>query len=451
MDLFNPSLEDLDKSNRWGLDRPSATGLEDEQKENMRILLINGVYGYASTGTIVRDIQSLCGRQGIECYVAYSETNLPADKLQSCYKIGSDWEKKLHAFLCRVNGQQAYFSHIATCKFIKYIKSIKPDIVHLHTIHGNYLNMPMLLTYLAKNNIRTIITMHDCWYYTGGCFHYTQADCFRWQQNCGNCPKKKVDTPALFLDKSSQILVDRKRLFDAIPNLTVTGVSNWICEESKKGIFKDKLVVTIHNGIDTQLFRPTILNDIEPTESLQNLKSSLDGHFIIMGLAGKWLDIVNREAFEYILSKMEVNDRFLFFGCDDAKLTTLNALSFPKKQREKIITFGYINNRQQLAVLYSLADVFINCTREESFSLINVEPQACGTPVVTYANTGAQETVNDKCSYGVPTCDYKAMWEKISLIRKNGKRHYSDDCIQWVKGNFDMQENYQKYLKLYSM
>jgi glycosyltransferase involved in cell wall biosynthesis len=167
-----------------------------------------------------------------------------------------------------------------------------------------------------------------------------------------------------------------------------------------------------------------------------------------MGLAGKWLDPINREAFLYVLSQMEDNDRFLLFGCDEAKLKLLSSLDLPQ---DKVIIFGYTTNRQQLAALYTLADVFVNCTREESFSLINVEPQACGTPVVTYANTGAQETVNNKCSYSVPTCDYKSMWEKVSLIREKKKQYFSGDCIQWVKDNFEMRSNYRKYIDLYKL
>lgn len=416
----------------------------------MRILLVNGVYGYASTGTIVRDIQGLCEQHGIECYVAFSESNLPTEELHNAYKIGRTPEKKLHALLCRINGRQAYFSHFATRKFINYIESIKPDIVHLHTIHGNYLNMPMLLTYLAQKNIRTIITMHDCWYYTGGCFHYTQAGCFKWQQSCGNCPKKKTDTPAYFLDKSSQILSDRKRFFDAIPNLTITGVSKWICEESQKGVFRGKHVVPIHNGIDTTIFKPTAVKDINPTDALLDLQASLSGHFTIMGPATKWLKSINREAFDFILRMMLPTDRFLLFGCNAASLATLNSFNMPAELRSKVIAFGYTTNRQQMAALYSLSDVFANCTREESFSLINVEAQACGTPIVTYANTGAQETVDNKCSFGVPTGDFKAVWEQIKLIRKFGKSHYSTDCIRWTKGNFDMKDNYLEYIKLYT-
>ena len=124
-------------------------------------------------------------------------------------------------------------------------------------------------------------------------------------------------------------------------------------------------------------------------------------------------------------------------------------MNLPKGASTKIVIFGYTTNRQLLAALYSLADVFINCTREESFSLINVEPQACGTPVITYSNTGAQETVNNECSYSVPTGDYQAIWDKINQVRQYGKAHYSDACIQWVRENYEMQENYKKYLNLY--
>ena len=416
----------------------------------MRILLVNGVFGFASTGTIVRDIQSICEQHWIECYVAFSKTNLPAEKLHNAYKIGTTLEKKLHALLCRINGRQAYFSHFATRAFIKYIEHIKPDIVHLHTIHGNYLNMPMLLTFLAQRNIRTVITMHDCWYYTGGCFHYTQANCFKWQQSCGNCPKKKSDTPAYLLDKSSEILNDRKLLFDAIPNLTITGVSEWICNEAQKGVFKGKHVVPIHNGIDTELFRPTSLQDIDATDELLDLQNSLVGHFTIMGPATKWLKSINREAFDFILRMMLPTDRFLIFGCDGSSLADLNSFNMPDEFREKIITFGYTNNRRQMALLYSLSDVFVNCTHEDSFSLINVESQSCGTPIVTYANTGAQETVDGHCGFCVPTSDVNAMWEKIMLIRSLGKAHFSFDCIKWVKDNFDMRSNYLKYINLYT-
>jgi len=397
----------------------------------MKILQVNTVFGFASTGTIVRDVQALCEQQGIECHVAYSVTNLEPSQIKNGYQIGNNLEHKMHGLLCRINGEQAYFSYFSTLRFICHINKIKPDIVHLHTIHGNYLNIKLIFRYLAKKNIRTIITLHDCWYYTGGCFHYTQVGCFKWRQSCGNCPKKRTDTPAYFLDKSSAILSDRRKLFDAIQNLTVVGVSKWIAKESKKGVFYDKNVTTIYNGVDTNIFKPT------PSDFRQCL--SLEGKFVIMGLVGKWFDPLNKDAFDYIVSKLQSDDRLLLFGCK-GKRTDLSP---------NIIQFGYTTNREELAALYSCADVFINSTHEESFSLINIEPQACGTPVVTYANTGAQETVDNSCSFSVQTDDYKAMWEKVQLIKATGKAIYTEQCIKRVNTLFGMENNYKQYIDLY--
>lgn len=413
----------------------------------MRVVQINAVYGHGSTGTIVRDIEQMCEREGVECYVASPDPKVR--EANRGYVIGNTLDHKLHALLCRINGRQAYFSHIPTWNLCRFIDRIKPDVVHLHNLHSNYIHLNMLLRHLAKHDIKTIVTLHDCWYYTGGCFHYTQAKCFKWRECCGNCPKKKVDTPTWFLDKSRSIMSDKKHYFNAIPNLIVTGVSHWIGNECQKGIFKDKRVETIYNGVDTAVFKPTDLKDIEKSEGLKTVQSSLEGCFIVIGLATKWIDPINRDAFLYILNQMSHDERLLLFGCNESQLAIIASLKLSYEQRQKLVTIGYTTNRQQLAVLYSLTDVFINCTHEESFSLINVEAQACGIPVVTYTNTGAQETVDNTCSFGVPTGNYKALWEKVVLIRQNGKAKYSEGCKQWVKDRFDMNENYQKYLTLY--
>lgn len=154
----------------------------------MKVLQINAVYGHRSTGTIVRDIEHACYESGIECLVA-SPDNEVLNARQG-YRIGNSFDHKLHALLCRVKGKQAYFSKCATRALLKYMDCEKPDIVHLHNLHSNYIHLNMLLDYLAKRDIITIITLHDCWFYTGGCFYYSQIGCNRWLEKCGNCPKK---------------------------------------------------------------------------------------------------------------------------------------------------------------------------------------------------------------------------------------------------------------------
>ena len=179
----------------------------------MRVLQINAVYGAGSTGVIVEDIHKLSLSKGIESFVAYSSSQYAQSDIVNGYKIGNTFGKKIHALLCRINGEQGYFSKFSTLKLIKHIKEINPDIVQLHNLHSNYINLNMLLSFLAKDNIKTIVTLHDCWFYTGGCFHYTAVGCDKWKSGCGNCPKKRKDTPAYLFDRSAKILKDRKKIF----------------------------------------------------------------------------------------------------------------------------------------------------------------------------------------------------------------------------------------------
>ena len=170
---------------------------------------INAVYGVGSTGIIVEDLHNLALENGIESYVSYSTTNRNPEEIKNGYVVGQTLGKKIHAVLSRVGGKQAYFSSLATKKLIKHIEKVKPDIIQFHNLHSNYVNLNMLLKYLSTTNIKVILTMHDCWFYTGGCFHYTANGCYKWLDACGNCPKKMQDTPAYLKDNSAKILSDR--------------------------------------------------------------------------------------------------------------------------------------------------------------------------------------------------------------------------------------------------
>ena len=398
----------------------------------MKVMQINAVYGVGSTGVIVKDLHELCLQNGIESYVSYSTTNQKSEDIKNGYIIGGTLGKKIHAFLSRLGGKQAYFSSFATKKFIKHIKRIKPDIVHLHNLHSNYINMNMLLDYLGKSNTETIITLHDCWFYTGGCFHYTAAGCGKWLEGCSNCPKKMQDTPAILKDNSAKILSDRKKYFSAIKKLTVVGVSKWIEAEACKTFLKDADTCHIHNGIDTSFFKPT------PSDFRS--KYDLENKFLILAPANKWFKPVNKDTFDYFTNNLPDDCVVVMLGCTESQ-----KINLPKN----VLALDYIKDRDELRKIYSTCDVFVNCTREESFSLVNVEPQACGTPVVTYRNTGAQETVDNKCSFSVETGNYKDLLDATLNIKKTGKNNLSQNCIEWAKQNFELTNNYLKYLELY--
>lgn len=394
----------------------------------MKIVQINAVYGYGSTGVIVEDIQSACRKEGVDCVVAYSQSK---GEVKSGYHLGNAFSNRLHALLSRISGKQGYFSCLSTWRFLRFLDNYKPDILHLHNLHGCYINVPMLLKYAAKKNIAVVVSLHDCWFYTGGCSHYTRVDCNKWLQECGNCPRRYEEFPALLYDSSAAQLRDRRKLFGEIKNLTAVGVSKWIVDEAQKTVFRKAQCVAIHNGIDVDFFHP-VKNDFRK-------RYNLEGKYIILAPANKWFLDVNRETFDYFASRLTDDMRMVFIGngVDESRLT------------DKMINVGFVSSREEIRDIYSACDVMANCTREESLSLLNVEVQACGTPVVTYSNTGVKETVDGKCGFAVENGNPEEMWKEVSKMRTYGKASYSADCMDWAKREFDKEDNYNKYIMLY--
>lgn len=395
----------------------------------MKVLQINAVYGQGSTGTIVRDIEKMCEESGMECYVASPDKKVL--KAKHGYVIGNTLDHKIHALLSRIHGKQAYYSHIPTRNLIRWIDEIKPEIVHLHNLHSNYIHLNMLLHYLAEKDIKTIVTLHDCWFLTGGCFHYTAAGCDKWLTNCKNCPKKKEDTPAFFSKQSAKILADRKKFLLAIPHLYITGVSQWMANEALKTFLKDTPNYVITNGIDMEVFKPT------PSDFRKRL--GLEDKYIILGPASKWLLSVNKQVMAEFSSIMQPDEVLLLFGVTNA----IDNLP------DNIITYGYTKNREELAQLYTMVDVFANVTREDSLSLINVEAQACGTPVVTFNQTGPKETVDDINSFNVPVGDVHKLYEAVQKVRKQTTEDTVTQCVQFVHEKYEVYNTYKKYIELY--
>lgn len=395
----------------------------------MKVIQINACYGYGSTGIIVRDLQDICIHNGIDCVVAFSQSK---GDVKKGYKIGNALSNKLHALLSRIKGEQGYFSIVSTIHFLHFLNRYNPDIIHLHNLHANYINLPLLLQYAAKRKIAVIVTFHDCWFYTGGCFHYTSVGCDKWLKGCDHCPLRYQQTKGYLCDGAAKILSDRKKLFGRIETLVGVGVSNWITQEASKNVFKNATCLTIYNGIDMLFFHP-VKSDFRKRHELVGKK-------IILAPANKWFLEINRETFEYFALHLTDDMRMIFIGtgCDKSRLT------------DKMIDMGFVSSREIIRELYSVADVMVNCSREESLSLLNIEVQACGTPVVTYSNTGVKETVDGKCGFAVENGNPEELWKTAITMLYKDRKHLTKDCISWVKHTFDKNQNYMKYIELYN-
>lgn len=395
----------------------------------MKILQINCVYKIGSTGRISADFQNYVNNHTEHiCKTVFSYGGTPDDG----YIIGNKFDRNIHGLMSRLTGKQAWFSKHETKKLIKYIDEYSPDIIQLGNLHGNFINFPMLMKYISKKDIATVITLHDCWPFTGKCCHYTVDNCYRWQTGCHDCPRLKKDNPSWYMDKTSQLWNQKRKLLGAVPRLAVVGVSKWIMNEAKKSPLMEnvKEFSYIYNGIDEKTFKPTTTQIRE--------KYNLNGKKILLGVASGWMEC--KGLYDIVkLSEILTDDcQIVLVGNMNEPLPECNIINIPATE-----------NVEELVEWYSEADVFINMSKEETFGKVSAEALMCGTPVVCFNSTANPELVGENCGY---VCESNSVEDFKSLVMKvleNGKQKYTESCISFARKNFNMSDNNEKYLELY--
>ena len=398
----------------------------------MKIVQINAVYKKSSTGRTCEELERELVKKGHLVVTAYG---IGSTNTENSFRIGNKLDTKLHGLLSRVTGLQGYFSIIPTIKLIKYMKDYKPDIVHLRNLHSNYINIPMLLKYLGKNDIATVITLHDCFLYTGKCTYYFQEKCEKWQTGCGNCPRKGKDNKSWFFDFSLKMWNDKKKNFENIKRLAVVGVSDWTAEHAKKSILKSaKEIKRIYNWIDLDLFKPHEASELKE-------KLNLDDNFIILCIAQKWSNAKGVNVIKSLGEIMPENWRIVMIG----------ELSEEIKLNEKVICMGTVSDTSILSDYYSMADVFVTPSVQETFGKTMAEALSCGTPVIAFRSLAAPEIIgeDDKCGYLVNENNPQLYLEKLKKIEENGKKEFAVNCRERSERYFDIEKNVEEYVKLY--
>lgn len=396
----------------------------------MKVVQINAVCGSGSTGRICVELNEMLLAHGHEGIILYG--NGSSDYAHS-QKVATPIGVKVHGLLSRVMGKNAAYSPLATRKLLRILKSYKPDVVHLHNLHGNYANLKLLLQYLAKNDIPTVLTLHDCWFFTGKCTHYTAEGCNKWQTGCHNCPKLKADIPSWFFDRTAEMWQEKKRLFDAIPRLAVIGVSDWITGEAKQSFLTDaKIVKTIHNGIDLQVFKPTV-GHVPEKYGLSKSKK------ILLGVAAGWSRTKGLDVFIELFRRLDDTQyQIVLVGTDKNVDTQLPP---------NIISIHRTEDHWELAELYTMADLFVNPTRQDTFPTVNMEAIACGTPVVTFRTGGSPEILDDLTGSVVDCDDIDGLEREIVRICEE-KPFSEGDCLKRAE-SFDKATRYREYLDIY--
>jgi glycosyltransferase involved in cell wall biosynthesis len=404
--------------------------VKDPGGVTMKILQINAVNGILSTGRTTLDLAEELKLLGHDTYIAYAMAQPYGDH---SYRIGCCFDRKLHALGSRIFGLQAYFSVIATLRLIRYIKRLSPDIVQLHNLHSNYINLKLLLHFLAKEKIATVVTLHDCWFFTGRCFHYTEINCYQWQTKCLRCPKNTFTTPSWFFDRSEKMWRDKMNYFSKLDHLAVVGVSDWITKEAEKSFLsKADRIIRIYNWINLEVFKP--IADQELRQSL-----GLRKKFILLGVAAFW--DTSKGILEFIeLSKMlSRDDQLILIGAMDTKY------DLPSN----IISIPQTNDCMELVRYYSMSDVLISLSKEESFGKVVIEAMACGTPAVVYNTTALPELIGYGCGYVTDRNTIQEVYQRIEQIKANTKAYYSENCRRFTEEHFDLHQGVKAYEALY--
>lgn len=396
----------------------------------MKIVQINAVYGFSSTGRNVAEMHRYFQQQGIESFVFTSDKENPDEHV---YRIGNEWDHKCHAFFSRIWGLQGYFSKSATRRMICHIKQISPDIVILHNLHSNYIHFPLLLDFLAKKDIATLLVLHDFWFMTGHCCHYTSIGCEKWKTECNHCQLLHTYNKSLIFDRSRKIHKDKKRLFLSIPRLGIIGVSKWVLEEAQQSFFHEaKLQDYIYNWIDLDIFRSL------PTVTLRKELNLSPTDYVILGVAQQWSPAKGLNQFIKVAHKMPDVKVVLIGQCP-------TNISIPRN----LLIIGEVNTPQKLAEYYSMADVFVNPSIQETFGKVTAEALACGTPVIGSNTTATPELIPVQCGFTFSVQDVDDLLKKIVWVREKGKESYSEHCQQFASENFGKEGQIAKYIQCF--
>lgn len=394
----------------------------------MKVVQINSECGRGSTGKIAKAISEQLTDKGVENYILYSgnhHSNYPLGK-----QINSKLDLRVHQVLSRFFGDQGFHSTFTTLRLVWQLKKINPDIIHLHNLHGYYLKLNILFKYLSECDAKIIWTLHDCWAFTGHCTHFTLCKCDKWKTICHNCPQYHEYPYSLFFDRSKALYNRKKRAFQSVKNIIIVTPSKWLAKLAEHSFLRENEIRVINNGINLSVFKPTETN-------FRQIRKCKD-KYIVLGVAAVWNHKKGLECFLKLAEKLNDMYQIVLVGTDE---------ELDKLLPSKIISIHRTTNQVELAGLYTTADVFVNPTREEVFGLVNVEANACGTPVVTFHTGGCPETISDKSGIKIACDDLDALCEAIFSVCEH---HIisRNECIRSAE-KYDEKRKYEDYLLLY--
>jgi len=398
----------------------------------LKILQINTSVNTGSTGRIAEDIGKVLLCDGHQSFIAAGFTDRPS--ASQVIKIGNQWDQKLHGIKTRLFDRHGFGSKNATSQLVKEIARIKPDLIHLHNLHGYYLHIGVLFAYLKEVQLPVVWTFHDCWPFTGHCSFFDRSECTKWQTVCHHCPNTKGYPASLGVDNSRRNYRDKKNIFNGLDNCILVTPSEWLADHVHSSFLGNYPVKCIHNGIDLEVFSPAV--NSESTLKKYNIANAP----FILGVASTWDLRKGLKDFEELAHRKENLFQVVLVGLSKTQIASLPS---------GIIGIARTENTQELAALYAAATVFVNPSYVDNFPTTNLEALACGTPVITYNTGGSPEAIDAETGSIVEKGDLNGLYGAIVQVCSKGKDFYTDKCRERAVRHFNKEERYTDYLELY--
>lgn len=399
----------------------------------MKVLRITTEINRSSIGRSTEQIGLKVLEEGWDSYIAFGRTDGTSKSKK--IRIGNKWSVYSHVLLTRLFDLHGCGSYFATKRFIKQLDVIKPDIIHLHDIHGYYINHKLLFDYLKKTNIPVVWTHHDCWAYTGHCGFYSGINCTKWKTQCEHCPSYKSYPGSWFIDRSKQSYIDKKAMFTSLEHVYNVGVSQWICNELKDSFMNKYPIMRIYNGIDTDIFKPR-------TENIDKVRAKyhLGKGILLTAVATAWGERKGLSDYLELRKKLDKKYTLVFVGA-------------PKELSEKlpdgIIGIPRTDNINELVDIYNASSIVMNLASAESFGKTTPEGLACGIPSIVYNCTASPELVDSKTGIVVEKGDIGGVLNAIDTISKWDKAETSANCRNRACDLFSIKKNWAMYIELY--
>ena len=396
----------------------------------MKVLQINVLANNRSTGRTTFELHNFLVDKNHQSFVACALKE--GSNYDGCFRVCNRFEYYLSNVLSRIFGDEGFHSVIPTLRLIKKIKRIKPDIIHLRNLHSDYINLPLLLKYIAKQDIATVITTHDFWFFCGIC---TNASCEKYKTGCYKCPHFKRSKRNLFFDRSKYCFKKKKKLFLSIPRLAIQANSYFSESVVSESFLKNNYITTIYNWIDLSVFYH---EDVD--NSVFGISNSKKTFLIVFGSFNK----NSPYLIDFFKFSQMMGDGFNY--------VVVGKIDFDKNEYPGLAFMGSTNDVNLLRKYYSAASILINPSKEDTFGKTVSESLACGTPCIVYkGRTALPELIkNLYCGSSAPMDSINDICLEANRLLSLNQETIRKRCREVAETFFNKETNCNKIIEVYN-